>query len=67
MKIMNGLVERGQSEGTFRSDLPAAWLVNVYYSLVHGADEVARSGHLPREQVLTMLTTTLLDVFTARP
>ena len=67
MKIMSGLVERGQREGAFRSDLPAAWLVNVYYSLVHGADDVARSRQLPREDVLRMLTTTLIDVFTVRP
>ena len=34
---IEALIERGRREGTFRSDLPASWLVTTYYTLVHGA------------------------------
>jgi AcrR family transcriptional regulator len=63
MAIMAELVERGQADGTFRADLPPAWLDNVYYTLIHGADQVARSGMMSRDDVLGLLKTTLTDVF----
>jgi TetR/AcrR family transcriptional regulator, mexCD-oprJ operon repressor len=66
MRPLQQLVERGRAEGTFRTDLPVAWLVRTYFALVHAADEHARAQRLKREDALAMLTTTLRDVFTAR-
>ena len=41
MAHMHALVERGQRDGAFRTDLPADWLVTAFYALVHGADDHA--------------------------
>jgi AcrR family transcriptional regulator len=59
MARLHALVERGQREGAFRSDLPADWLVTVFYALVHAADESARSRRRPRTEALELLTATV--------
>jgi hypothetical protein len=33
MRCLRGLMQRGQDEGAFRSDLPAAWLVAALYTV----------------------------------
>ena len=63
MERLAGVVERGQREGAFRTDLPAAWLVPAFYALVHTADELARGGQMPRDDALAMLTTSVHDLF----
>jgi TetR/AcrR family transcriptional repressor of mexCD-oprJ operon len=63
MTPLQGLVERGQHDGAFRTDLPADWLVTMFFTLMHGADEHARTHGLPRERALEMLTRTVADVF----
>jgi AcrR family transcriptional regulator len=60
-----GVIERGQGEGSFRADLPLPWLVNVYYSLIHAADEYARAQRVKRGDVLAMLKGTIRDLFAA--
>jgi TetR/AcrR family transcriptional regulator, mexCD-oprJ operon repressor len=60
-----GVIERGQANGTFRRDLSIPWLVNVYYSLIHAADELARTRGVQRSEVLTMLKSTIHDLFAA--
>jgi TetR/AcrR family transcriptional regulator, mexCD-oprJ operon repressor len=66
MRPLHELVERGRDDGTFRTDLPAAWLVTTYFALVHAADEHARSQRLKREDALAILSTSLRDLFAAR-
>jgi len=66
IEIILELVQRGQADGTFRTDLPAPWLVNGYFSLVHGADQFARSQDLPRDEVLAMLEKSILGLFTSK-
>jgi TetR/AcrR family transcriptional regulator, mexCD-oprJ operon repressor len=66
MAHMQDLVERGQCDGTFRTDLPADWLVTTFYSLVHGADDHARTRGVDRAQTLVMLTRTIRDAFGIR-
>ena len=62
LKLTLGVIERGQREGTFRTDLPAIWLVRAYYTLIHAADEMAR-GHGPgRKESLAILRTSVLDL-----
>jgi TetR/AcrR family transcriptional repressor of mexCD-oprJ operon len=60
------VVERGQSDGVFRTDLPAEWLVRAYYALVHAADEQVRGHGAGRKQSLEMLKTTVLDLLRAQ-
>ena len=65
MAYTAGVIERGQADGTFRRDLPVAWLVNVYYSLIHAADELARTPGMKRDEALSMLKSTIHDLFAA--
>ena len=59
------VVTRGQVDGTFRADLPADWLVTVCYSLIHAADERARTGAASRAEALAILKTTVRDLLAA--
>src|SRR5215217_7198059 len=52
MRPLDDLVDRGRRDGVFRTDVPAPWLVSMYFSLVHGADEHARTYDVPREEAL---------------
>src|SRR4051812_47045635 len=44
------LIERGRADGSFRTDLPTAWLLTATYALVHAAADEVRAGRLEREQ-----------------
>lgn len=66
IQVLIDLVARGQADGTFRSDLSTEWLANSYFSLVHGADDFARSQSVERDEVLAMLEKSLLDLFASR-
>jgi TetR/AcrR family transcriptional regulator, mexCD-oprJ operon repressor len=65
MARTSGVIERGRAEGSFRSDLPVEWLVSVYYSLIHSADELARSRRIRRADVLAMLKGTIRELLTS--
>lgn len=62
---MMDLVKRGQADGTFRTDLPADWLVRMFYAVVHAGDEHARSSRSSRGDALEMLRTTVKDLLIA--
>jgi AcrR family transcriptional regulator len=54
------LLERGQAEGVFRSDVSATWLIAVVRAIVHVASTELQAGRLSRDEVeQTMLTTAL--------
>lgn len=63
MRHMRELVERGQRDGAFRTDLPADWLVTAFYALVHAADEHAHERRVSRADALAMLTSTVRSLF----
>jgi AcrR family transcriptional regulator len=65
MARMRELVVRGQADGVFRTDLPADWLVQTFYALVHAAADHARAHRLKRSAAQEMLETTIRDVFSA--
>ena len=44
------LIERGQKQGDFRSDLPVAWHLAVIRAIVHAASHEIRSGRLPEPE-----------------
>src|SRR5881275_2082620 len=57
------LLERGQAEGVFRSDVSATWLIAVLRALVHVASTELQAGRLSQAEVEgTMLTTALAAV-----
>jgi AcrR family transcriptional regulator len=57
------LLERGQAEGVFRSDVSATWLIAVLRAIVHVASLELQAGRLSQADVeQTMLTTALAAI-----
>jgi AcrR family transcriptional regulator len=54
------LIERGQQQGVFRSDLPVAWHVAVIRAIVHTASAELRSGRISEADVEPVMLTTVL-------
>src|SRR3954468_10702500 len=54
------LLERGQDQGVFRSDVSATWLIAVVRAIVHVASTEVEAGRLSQSEVeRTMLSTAL--------
>src|SRR5262245_36647091 len=51
------VIDRGQADGTFRTDLDRAWLVAACMGMVHAAVLYAETGHSPDEAVESMIST----------
>lgn len=62
---MRGLLERGQAEGAFRSDLPVTWLLTTTHVVLNGASEEVRTGRLDPDDAPWFITAILLPAFTA--
>ena len=63
MRRVRGLIERGQQEGAFRADLPAGWLVAVFYSVMHSAAAEISAGRLAAAGAARVITATLLAAY----
>lgn len=61
---MTELVERGQKQGVFRTDLPASWLVSVVHYILHGAAAEIRAGRLPAADAAGTVTESVRPVLT---
>ena len=61
------LIARGQREGSFRSDVPAAWHLSMLIALIHAASAELRAGRIPDEHVETALVNTALGAVSDRP
>ena len=55
------LLERGQAEGVFRSDVSAAWLIAVVRAIVHVASTELQAGRLSQADVERTMVTTALN------
>jgi TetR/AcrR family transcriptional repressor of mexCD-oprJ operon len=64
MARVRALVERGQRDGVFRADLPAEWLVAVFYTVLHGAAGEIEAGRLAVDDAADAITATLLAAYT---
>jgi TetR/AcrR family transcriptional regulator, mexCD-oprJ operon repressor len=58
------LVERGRADGSFRTDLPAAWLPTGALALAHACAQEVRAGRLDEADAVHLLTVTIRDLFT---
>jgi TetR/AcrR family transcriptional regulator, mexCD-oprJ operon repressor len=58
------LLERGQADGSFRTDLPAGWLVTASIALVHACSDQVRVGQVDEHEAVRILTTSIRDLFT---
>lgn len=62
---MRGLLERGQSEGAFRTDLPVSWLLATTHVVMNGAAEEISAGRLDAEDAARFIDATLQPAFAA--
>jgi AcrR family transcriptional regulator len=54
------LIERGQADGSFRSDVPAAWHLGALMALVHLASGALRAGTVSEADAESALVATVL-------
>jgi TetR/AcrR family transcriptional regulator, mexCD-oprJ operon repressor len=58
------LLARGQADGSFRTDLPASWLVHASIALIHACNDGVRAGRIDPADALRILITSIRDLFT---
>jgi len=58
------LVERGRADGSFRTDLPAAWLATACIALVHACADSVRAGTIADADAERILRASVRDLFT---
>ena len=46
LAALHPLIERGQRDGSFRADVPAAWHLSMLLALMHAASGELRAGHV---------------------
>jgi AcrR family transcriptional regulator len=63
-QTVGALLERGQADGSFRTDLPAGWLVTACIALVHACSDQVRAGQIDQHDAVRILTTSVRDLFT---
>ena len=54
------LIERGQKQGSFRSDVPVVWHLAVIRAIVHAASHEIRGGRLPETDAEAAMISTAL-------
>ena len=63
---VGALLERGQADGSFRTDMPARWLLTASVALVHACSDEVRAGHIDEHDAIRILTTSVRDLFTGK-
>jgi len=61
---IGALLERGQADGSFRTDLPAGWLITACIALIHACSDQVRAGQIAEHDAARILTTSVRDLFT---
>ncbi|HYK26424.1 MAG TPA: TetR/AcrR family transcriptional regulator [Streptosporangiaceae bacterium] len=64
--LIGSLIERGQADGSFRTDLPGSWLVTASIALIHACIEEVTAGRIDESSAERILTVTIAGLF-ARP
>ena len=59
------LIERGQTDGVFRSDLPVAWHLAVVRAIVHAASAAIRGGRLRESEAEAAMLSTAVAAISA--
>jgi len=65
LAVLQPLVERGQREGSFRSDVPATWHLSMLLALVHAASGELSAGRIPAAQVEAALIASVSGAISA--
>jgi AcrR family transcriptional regulator len=61
------LIERGQEQGVFRSDLPVAWHLAVIRAIVHTASHEIQGGRIPEAAAESAMLSTAVAAISPRP
>ncbi|MEU8403946.1 TetR/AcrR family transcriptional regulator [Nonomuraea sp. NPDC048892] len=64
LRRVERLIERGQRDGDFRTDLPLPWLVTTFFSLIHSAAQEREAGRLAPEDVERVLIASMVSLLT---
>lgn len=63
--LVRRLVRRGRRDGSFRTDVPAEWLVSALFGLIHTARDDVTAERLSQTAALRALSRTVPDLFRA--
>jgi TetR/AcrR family transcriptional repressor of mexCD-oprJ operon len=61
---VGALLERGRADGSFRTDVPATWLVTACIALIHACSDGVRAGQIDERDAARILRTSVGDLFT---
>ena len=61
LELLAPLIERGQKEGVFRSDLPVSWHLAVIRAIVHTASNEIQIGRMPESEVEAAMLSTVIS------
>jgi TetR/AcrR family transcriptional regulator, mexCD-oprJ operon repressor len=67
LAALEPLIARGQVDGTFRADVPAAWHLSMLLALIHAASGELRAGRITDVEAEVALVATALGAMTGRP
>jgi AcrR family transcriptional regulator len=65
LATLEPLIERGQADGTFRADVPAAWHLSVLMALIHAASGELGAGRVSDDDAEPALIATVLGAVAA--
>jgi AcrR family transcriptional regulator len=60
------LIERGQRQGVFRSDLPVGWHLAVIRAIVHAASREIQGGRIPESKAEEAMLSTAISAISER-
>jgi TetR/AcrR family transcriptional repressor of mexCD-oprJ operon len=66
LAALQPLIERGQADGAFRSDVPAAWHLSMLMALIHAASGELGTGRVNDADAEPALLATILGAVTPR-
>jgi TetR/AcrR family transcriptional regulator, mexCD-oprJ operon repressor len=66
LATLQPLIERGQADGTFRADVPAAWHLSMLMALMHAASGELGAGRVTDADAATALVATILGAVSDR-
>lgn len=66
MQRVAGLIARGQEQGSFRTDQPAAWLTACFYTILHAGAAEVRARRISEAEAARLIPDTVAAVLAAR-
>jgi hypothetical protein len=63
-QTIGALLDRGRADGSFRTDVPAGWLVTACVAVIHACAAEVRAGRIDEHDAARVLTVTVRDMFT---